>query len=271
MKILVTGAGGLIGGALVRRLSAAHQVHALSRSASAASAPGVQPIAADLAAPELPADLPAADAVVHLAQSAHYREFPERALDIFNVNVASTARLLDWGHRAGIRHFILASTGGVDNVRSYYAASKQSAEQLAHSYATAFTVLVLRFHFVYGPGQRQSMLVPRLIGQIRAGQPVQLAGHDGARLNPTYVDDAVAAIDAALERQVAGTIAVAGPQVLSIRAMSESIATALGTSATFVVDAAQPPGDLVGDTTEMSTRLAAPTWSFASGIGEMLR
>jgi len=271
VKVIVTGAGGLIGGALVNRLAAAHEVHAISRSAAGLPRAGVHSITADLSAPALPDDLPAADAVVHLAQSSHYREFPERALDVFNVNVASTARLLDWSRRAGVRHFILASTGTADTVRSYYSASKHSAEQFAHSYATEFTVLVLRMHFVYGPAQRRSMLVPRLIDQIRNSQAIPLAGRDGAVLNPTYVNDAVTAIEAALARRVAGTIRIAGPEVLSIRTMAEAIASALGTTATFAVEATQQPQDFTGDITEMSERLGAPKWSFASGIAEMMR
>ena len=40
--------------------------------------------------------LPAAiDVVVHLAQSSQYRGFPDTAPDIFAVNTAATARLLD--------------------------------------------------------------------------------------------------------------------------------------------------------------------------------
>lgn len=272
MKILITGAGGLIGRALVQHLSQAHEVTAVVRSIAAVSDSRVRTITADLSAPELPANLQPVDAVVHLAQSPHYREFPERADDIFNVNVGSTARLLDWSRRVGARHFVLASTGNVDSgVRSFYAASKQCAEQLAQCYGDAFAVLALRFHFVYGPGQRDSMLIPRLIANVRDGKPIQLAGHDGPRFNPTYINDAVEAIAMALERRVAGVVPIAGPQVLSVRQMVETIADQTGVAPVFTVDAAQAPNDLIGDITEMSARLAAPTWSFASGIGEMLR
>ena len=50
---------------------------------------------------------------MHLAQSPRYRDFPEGALDVFEVNVGSTQRLLDWACRQGVKRFIYASSGGV--------------------------------------------------------------------------------------------------------------------------------------------------------------
>lgn len=274
MTVVVTGAGGLIGRVLVDRLAGDHEVWAISRATPPASHPRVRAIAADLAMPQVPAGLPdRADVVVHLVQSSGYRDFPAQALDIFNVNVGSTARLLDWSRAAGIRQFIVASSGGVDGggSRSYYAASKLSAEALARCYSSEFGVLLLRFHFVYGRHQRRSMLVPRLIDTIKSGNPVPLAGADGPRLNPIYVDDAVRAIELAIERQVSGLIPIAGPDVVSVRQMSEIIGRRLSIPVTFTANETQHPQDLIGDVGEMSKRLAAPRWSFDAGIAEMLR
>jgi nucleoside-diphosphate-sugar epimerase len=43
------------------------------------------------------------DVVMHLAVSRRHREFPEAALDMFNVIVAITAHLLDFARKAGVR------------------------------------------------------------------------------------------------------------------------------------------------------------------------
>ena len=53
------------------------------------------------------------DGVLHLAQSHAYRDFPAGAVDMFRVNVASTASLLEYARRAGASRFYLASTGSV--------------------------------------------------------------------------------------------------------------------------------------------------------------
>lgn len=259
MKVVVTGATGLVGRTLIPLLHDRHEVCAIGR---------------DLAAPELPRGLPAtADVVVHLAQSPHYRDFPAHALDIFNVNVASTARLLDWSRTAGVRHFILASTGAVGSAgapASYYVASKQSAELLATSYDACFGVLIVRFFFVYGHGQRASMLVPRLIDTIRTDGSVSLAGTDGPRLNPVHVDDAAQALMKAMELAITGQINVAGPEVLTIRAMSECIAARAGRTPRFASDGGQTAQDVVGDISRMRELLGPPRLSFADGIDRMM-
>ena len=269
----MTGSSGLIGSRLTPELAQrGHQVWAVSRSVGSPM-PGVQPVDADLSLPSVPAGLPdSADVVVHLAQSAHYQEFPQRALDVFEVNVGSTARLLDWSRRAGVRQFILASSGGLGAATaspSFYLASKHAAELFANAYRAHFEVLILRFFFVYGRGQKPWMLVPRLIQSIRSGEPVRLAGVDGPQLNPVHVADAVRALTAAIVGRIGGCIDVAGPEVLTVRRMSETIAAQLGTAATFMSDDGAPP-DLLGDISRMTESLAGPRCSFAEGVEEML-
>lgn len=268
MSVLITGASGLIGRHLVGLLEGETDVVALSRTPlPSASATW---IAADLSAPHFINALPSrVDTVVHLAQSPHYREFPEQAADVFNVNVASTALLLDWARRVGVQRFVQASAGGADRSQgtalSYYLAGKRSAELLAQSYANQFAVTVLRFFFVYGPHQRRSMLIPRLVDTVRGGQPITLAGNDGIRLNPVHVDDAVAAIRQAVIADRPGAFEIAGPDVMTMRQIGEAIASRLERSAQFTV-ADRIESDLVGDISEMTTRLTAPTRRFLSGV-----
>lgn len=278
MSIVVTGATGLIGQHLVTALSntTGHEVIAVGRRASTLVQPRVQWVTADLTnAAELRRVLPgAAEIVIHLAQSAHYRDFPEAALDVFEVNVASTARLLDWSRRAKVRHFILASSGGVavEGLRgSYYLASKASAELLLDSYAKHLQTLALRFFFVYGQGQKPWMLVPRLIEHVRTGRPIELSGAHGAKFNPVHVEDVVNAILAAIRSEVTGCIDVAGPDVLSVREMGEAIARCVGRSAVFASHPDAAAIDVVGDITAMSQRLVPPQRHFAEAVDEVVR
>lgn len=275
--ILVTGATGLLGSRLVADLATDHDVVAIARRPPADGAgAGVRWITHDLRSPSLPSGLPAKiDVVVHLAQAREFREFPSRATDIFAVNVASTALLADWACRAGARSLVLASTGGLyrpgadpcredepvggPEVPSFYAASKLAAEMLVRAYATEMTVTVLRPFFIYGRGQENSMLLPRLVGSVRTGTPVRLDGPYGMRFNPVHVSDAARAVSAAVASDESGVVNIAGPEVLTLRAAVEVLGERLGKEPCFDVRHDVVPNDFVADISTMSARLGRPT------------
>ena len=272
--LLITGARGLLGAHLVPLLGGSWEVVALDRPA------------ANLSRPLDPASLPPrVDAVVHLAQSGRFRDFPDGARDMFEVNLARLAELLDFARRAGAGHFVHASTGSVyarstaplaeeiptapRRAFGFYAATKRAGELLAQSYAPFMSVVSLRYFFIYGPRQRSDMLVPRLIESVRSGKPVTLQGEDGLRLNPVHADDAAAATAAALGLESSAIINVAGPETLSIRAMAEAIGERLGVQPRFE----RSPGeaaDLVGDTARMAALLMPPRGRFRVPVGELL-
>ena len=272
MRVLITGGHGLIGGRLIRLLSPSHEVWSLVRRQ--AKVDGAIEIVGDLASPALPAGLPdAADVVIHLAQSRHYRALPERADDVFAVNVASTARLLEWARTHGVAQFILASTGAVgqaSSAASLYVASRHCAESLAQTYAPHFNVLVARFFFAYGPEQDQSMLIPRLIGNVRSGGPITLSGEQGLRLNPVHVEDAARALEACVRLRAHGTVDVAGCDVVSLRGLAEQIGQLVGQEPRFLIDATSPPQDLIGNPTRMRELCGPHRWSLESGLRDMV-
>lgn len=283
MNVLVTGATGFLGRHVAELLSAEHTVYSAARRADAVTAGQVVDV--DLAGGDLRA-LPASiDAVIHLAQSENYRAFPERADDIFAVNTASTVALLDYARRAGAKKFILASTGGVygfgehpfterDPVAAprelgFYAASKYAAELFAQSYASVLDVIVLRFFFIYGTGQKTSMLMPRLVQSVRSGEEVTLAGDSGLRINPIFVTDAARAVERSLHVSGSHVVNVAGPQQIDLRSLVEAIGEATGHTPLFRVDDT-PARSLIGDIERMSTLLAAPAVGCREGLTKLV-
>jgi UDP-glucose 4-epimerase len=286
MKILITGANGLLGSHAVRHFSAHHEVHALVHSATSEPVPSVTYHLIDLAKDHALKTLPSqVDAVLHLAQSSRFRDFPNQALDVFDVNVGSTARLLDYARNSQASTFVLASSGGVygageeafkenapipqHGLLGYYLASKLCAEVLAQNYASLLNVSVLRFFFIYGKGQKRSMLIPRLMDNIKAGLPITLQGHDGIRINPIHVSDAVQALEGCLKLEGSHTFNVAGGESLSMREIANVIGSAVECEPEFKV-VSEEPRNLLANIEAMRASLTVPKVNFAQGINELL-
>jgi UDP-glucose 4-epimerase len=288
-RILVTGATGFLGGRLVAHLSPQHEIWALARHIPANGGARVTWLQQDLAADQWTAALPGAiDAVIHLAQSAHFRDFPDRAKHIYAVAAGATMRLLDLAHQAGARHFILASTGGLygmsdrpvretdplPEIRSqlgFYFAAKRASELLVTQYATMLNAVILRFFFLYGSRQASGMLMPRIAGNIREGRTVYLHGENGLRFNPVHVDDAVAAIDRCLTLGESRTFNIAGPEVAYLRDIAMAIGRQVKRDPVFTVDNTVEPNHLVADIQRMSSGLGAPKIGIEAGLAELCR
>jgi UDP-glucose 4-epimerase len=285
--IVLTGASGLLGRYLTQVLARTHRVYALVRKTPANSVPGVNYHEIDFGCNWSPACLPqmGVSSVIHLAQSAHFREVPEKALDVFNVNVASTAKLLDYAWRVGAGQFVHASSGGVygasadpfhenspinptDNL-GYYLGSKLCGEVLTQSYASQMQVAILRFFFIYGAGQNRSMLIPRLIESVRDGKPITLTGREGLQINPIHVSDAAAAVQAVLASKNSATYNVAGDEIISLRKLCFKIEALVGRKAHFV-ESAGTAMDIVADISAMKSYLHTPIVGLDTGLKDLL-
>ena len=272
-KTIVTGAGGLLGSHLVPLLSKDQDVVGCGRDTL------------DLSRPLDTAGLPdKIDSVFYLAQSSRFREFPETAADVFQVNTAQPLAMLDYARRAGASHFIYASTGGVyapsdemieedsplASPMGFYPASKRAAEILAEAYAPYLTVVILRFFFIYGPGQKSGMLVPRLVASVRDGQAIALQGEEGLRINPIHATDAARATAAAAGLEDSTVVNVAGPEELSLRHMCDAIGSSLGKDPIFNSEPGASPR-MVAATERMRSLLAPPTIRFEEAVHELAR
>lgn len=212
MRVLVTGASGMLGRGVATVLrDRGEDVVTLQRRPS--GIPGVRDVAGSLTDPAAVARATrGAQAVVHLAAKVSMagREEEFRA-----VNVGGTATLLAAARAAGVGRFVQVSSPSVAHLgtaivgagagpaeprraRGPYARTKAAAELLALAAdASGFAVVAVRPHIVWGPGDTQ--LVARIVDRCRRGRMPIL--DDGAALvDTTYIDNAVDAIVAALDR-----------------------------------------------------------------------
>ena len=248
MKILVTGASGFIGSHLVSALlrNPEHEVYTADRSVLSPLSSRHYPIQIDFGGEFiLPGNLPKPDAVVHLAQSRHYREFPDKAKDIYMVNVNSTFQLIDWCKRNGVSKFIYASTGSVyksstailkesdeTEASNFYAASKLAAENLLRPYSDSISIAILRLFSPYGPGQK-NMLIPNIIDKILSGGEIQLNQNKGLLLSPIYIDDCTEIISRLISSEIKKfeILNLGGLKETSLREIIDLIASQSGKKA----------------------------------------
>ena len=254
-RILLTGASGFLGGALLDRCAAAG-VEVVTLGRSPPRGPGATShVEADLARPgALRAALdglrpgPRFDALVHLAVSRRHRDFPDGALDMFHVNASAAAELLDFARATGIGRAAFGSTGTVYGdvaegeasregefraPASYFAASKLFADAMCGFYRTWFRLATLRFYAPYGPGLGGRMLTD-LAARVREGRPLSLppAG-PGLSFAATYVDDAIAVLVRALAEGWSEDVNVAAPEAWTIEGTGRLLGDLLGREPCF--------------------------------------
>jgi UDP-glucose 4-epimerase len=277
MRVLVTGGGGFLASALLPRLVASHEVLATHKPDSAPTAvEGVEWLPMDLSLPLTDALPPAIDAVVHLAQSRRYREFPEGAVDMYEINAAATVRLLDYTRRAGGRTFTYASSGSVyarssDPVSEsdepgppeFYATTKLAGERVVEQFRGVLLAHAARPFFIYGPNQPM-MMIRGLVTRVKEHQDVTLAGPDGIHINPIFVDDAADAVIATLDLEQSHTLNLAGPDVVSVREIAELAGGLLNETPSFSVG--DPELDMVASIARQSEVLGPPRVGFEEGL-----
>lgn len=274
MKILVTGASGLVGSHLIKKLGIlGYEVERLHSSISS-----TVDFTSDWNFDQV-SSIP--DCIIHLAQSPDFRLFPEKAVDIFHVNTLSTLKLVDWAQKNFVSKFIFASSGGIygfgpelkselepikfDADLGFYLTSKYCSELILDNYSSFLTIIQLRLFFVYGRGQRKDMLIPRLIENVRSGIPITIQNNGGMQTNPTHVSDVVNGIISSLKLKESNTINLAGPETISIQQMVNIIGDKLNCKPTIQVDDKKST-HLIPDLVKMKELLGESKVKFEEGI-----
>jgi uncharacterized protein YbjT (DUF2867 family) len=207
--ILLTGATGTVGSALLRRLTADGQpVRALVRDQRRL---GEQRVRVQIALGDL-ADPPSfrnalrgVDTVVHLAASI--RDQPRGSIE--ELNAVATLRLVRAAERAGARRFVFFSAlGATHHSRTRFFRAKALAEEAVED--SSLSTLIFHPSLIYTPGDPWLTLLDRF-SRLPA---VPVSGSGRALYQPVWAEDVAEAVMHALTASQS-TYELAGPEVLS--------------------------------------------------------
>ncbi|MDP4510646.1 NAD-dependent epimerase/dehydratase family protein [Nonomuraea turcica] len=260
-RVVVTGAAGFIGSHLAQELLDLRYcvvgIDDCSGHSKAVAERNLKPnqnnerftlVRGDLTEISLEAWLQGADTVFHLAARPGVRgSWGKDFASYMSNNILATHLLMEAAVRSGVRRVVVSSSSSVYGGASSgpvgekelpcplspYGVTKLAAEQLALAHAwrsnSRTTVVALRYFTVYGPRQRDDMLISRLITAALTGMPITILGDGRQRRDFTFIQDAVRA------------------NVMAMNADVEAEVVNIGTGLTTpVLDVADMIGEIAG-------------------------
>ena len=258
MNILITGIHGFVGSNLVAALKEAHQIYGLD-----IVSPEKEGVVKTFSWDDLNKEMPAIDAVIHLAGKAHDTK-NKSAVDVyFKVNTGLTQRIFDWFlAQSSTKKFIFFSTvksaadyvqGGILTEECVptpigpYGESKIKAENYIiekfapealqnpyHAFEDSALypdkqVYILRPCMIHGPGNKGNLNL--LYGVVRKGIPWPLGAFENRR-SFTSISNLCMVIEGLLTKSVtSGIYHMADDEALSTNELIEVICSALGKKA----------------------------------------
>ena len=240
MKILITGIHGFVGSNLVRALNENHTIYGVDIVSPIKNGVSYTFSWDDLDAGQVPA----VDAIIHLAGKAHDTKNQAAAEVYFKVNTGLTQKIYDYFLRSSAQKFIFFSTAkaAADRVEGVltedvvpspvgpYGESKIKAEEYILSHpALEKQVYILRPCMIHGPGNKGNLNL--LYSVVSKGIPWPLGAFENRRTF-TSIDNLSFVISGLLTKDVpSGIYNMGDDEALSTNELIEVICESLGKKA----------------------------------------
>ena len=275
-EILVTGATGFLGRHLVLALQSRNLGVRQHSSADG-----------DIATCSLPMD--GVSHVFHLAGKSYVPDSWQNPQRFYQTNVMGTVNVLEHCRRNKaalilISSYVYGQPQWLPVTEDHplvavnpYAHSKILAEDAARFYDQRLGVplVIVRPFNIYGPGQRDSFLIPSIVRQVLDPSVEAVRVQDVApKRDYLYVGDAVDLLLALLRRGVGGVFNAGSGSSVSVGEVAALINQAAGISKPLVSNSERRPGeimDVVADTSRAAAELDwHPRTSLAIGIAAVV-
>jgi UDP-glucose 4-epimerase len=273
-RVLVTGASGFIGAALLPALGrAGHQV--------ATYDVGEGDISRD------PLELNGVEHVFHLAAKTFIPDSWRDPFSYYQVNVMGTLNVLEACRRAGSSVTLMSTyLYGVPlrlpiaedhplDPTNPYSHGKAMMESLGAFYSAKFrlNVTVLRLFNIFGPGQREEFLIPSIVSQVLdpAAAWIEVADLEPRR-DYLYIDDLVAALLATLENPRSfGLYNIGSGMAFSVGEVIAAVQQAAGTNKPVRSRGERRPGEVLETLANTQRARAELNWEPVVSFGEGIR
>lgn len=292
-RVLVTGASGFVGRAVLPQLAASgYEVHVVTRTHAAPDVPAARSHRLDLLDGSATEALIAAVRPSHLLHLAWYTT-PVRywSSDRNLAWVEASLRLVRSFAAAGGERVVAAGTcaeydpsGGrcsetttPRRPASLYGTCKNALFEmaLAHARSAGHQLAWARLFHPYGPAERPERLVPSVVRNLLVGRPVEVS-HGRQERDFVFVEDVGHVLVRLLDSELEGGVNIGSGEATSVRSVVTAIADRIGASAEVRFGARdagdEGPPRIVADVSRLRDELGwVPTVPLDEGIERTVR
>lgn len=261
--ILITGGTGFLGQNLIKVLNSDYNIYNLGRRSTNLCRNIYWDMKSEIDIASFPNKV---DIVIHGGGIVGISDLISTN-EYIDINVRSTATLLEICCKKNISHFIYFSTGGVYgykegmsyeedkcNPQDIYSLSKYFSELLCEHYNLKFEVTILRLFFPYGVGQT-GRLICNLVNSIMNGDVIKLNIKGLPHINPIYVSDVCEIVKSIINSRVEGTFNISGNEIISIEELCKVIASRLNNRELNFIYTDKKVKDLLGSNRKICDEL----------------